>query len=88
MPFQKAIHVGKDEIAALTMEYYDERGTEDAETVWSLNLFLKRTYWKKRIMLGQFLHLEEKAELFYQIKDFLERHGFNFETKNNYELKK
>ena len=88
LPFQKAIHVGKDEIAALTMEYYDERGTEDAETVWSLNLFLKRTYWKKRIMLGQFLHPEEKAELFYQIKKFLERHGFNFETKNNYELKK
>ena len=85
--FGKAIHVGKDEITALTLEYYDGPGTEDTESVWTLNLFLKRKYSKKRIMLAQFLHPEEKAELFYQIKDFLERHGFNFETRKDYRKK-
>lgn len=86
-PFGKAIHVGRDEIEALTLEHYDGPGTEDTESVWSLNLFLKRTYLKKRIMLAQFLHPEEKVELFWKIKDFLEGHGFNFETKNNYKPK-
>ena len=83
-PFQKAIHVGKDGIKALTLEYYES--SED-ESVWTLNLIQKRENLNKRIMLAQFLHPEEKAKLFWKIKDFLEGYGFNFETKNDYKLK-
>ena len=83
-PFQKTIHVGKDGIKALTLEYYES--SED-ESVWTLNLIQKRENLNKRIMLAQFLHPEEKAKLFWKIKDFLERHGFIFETKNDYKLK-
>ncbi len=83
-PFQKDIHVGKDEIGSLTLEHYE---SSETESVWTLNLFLKRKYSNKRIMLAQFLHPEEKAKLFWKIKDFLEGHGFAFETKNNYNQK-
>jgi len=84
LPFQKDLHVGKDEIEALTLEHYD---SHEPEAVWSLNLILKRTYSNKRIMLAPFLHPKRKAELFYRIKDFLQGHDFDFETRNKYKLR-
>jgi hypothetical protein len=70
-----ALAIDRDQIAALTLEAYDE------ESVLTLNLFLKGLF-RRRVMLASLVHPEGKEILFREIERFLHDHGFSFETRN------
>jgi hypothetical protein len=70
------VAVERDQLHALTLERHDE------ESVLTLNLLLKGSLLKGRVMLAPMVHPDGKEVLFGEIAPFLREHGFRFETRN------
>jgi hypothetical protein len=73
------VRINKENLKALTLEHYEEH---DQESVYTLNLFQKPGVRPHRIMLASFVHLKDKAILFGEIREFLQKNGFEFQVKN------
>ena len=73
------VEIDKENLHALTLEHYEEC---DQESVYTLNLFQKPGVRPQRIMLASFLHPKDKAIHFQEIREFLEKNGFEFQVKN------
>jgi len=71
--------IDKQNLKALTLEHYED---SDSESVYTLNLFQKSEFQPDRIMLASFVHPKDKAVLFDEIREFLQKNGFVFEVKN------
>ena len=74
--FGPKIEIDKQNLKALTLEAYDE------ESGYSLNLFQKHGFRHHRISLANFVHPKDKAILMEEIREFLQKHGFVFDVKN------
>jgi hypothetical protein len=77
-PWSKA-RIYKHDLQALTLEHYKD---DDPESVYTLNLLQKSGVRTRRIMLAAFVHPEDKAILFEEIREFLQKNGFKFQIKN------
>ena len=77
-PWSK-LRIYKRDLQALTLEHYEE---DDPEAVYTLNLLQKPGIRTQRIMLASFVHPKDKAILFEEIREFLQKNGFEFQLKN------
>jgi hypothetical protein len=77
-PWSK-VRIYKQDLQALTLEHYKD---DDTEAVYTLNLLQKPGVRTRRIMLASFVHPEDKAILFEEIREFLQKNGFKFQIKN------
>lgn len=77
-PWSK-VRIYKQDLHALTLEHYEEN---DPESVYTLNLLQKHGVRPQRIMLASFVHPKDKAILFEEIREFLQKNGFEFQVKN------
>jgi hypothetical protein len=77
-PWSK-VETDKENLHALTLEHHEEH---DQESVYTLNLFQKPLIRPQRIMLASFVHPKDKAILFEEIREFLQKNGFEFQVKN------
>lgn len=73
------VEIDKENLHALTLEHYERT---DQESVYTLNLFQKPGVRPYRIMLASFVNPKDKAILFEEIKEFLQKNGFEFQVKN------
>jgi len=73
------VEINKENLHALTLEHYERT---DQESVYTLNLFQKPGARPHRIMLASFVHQKDKAILFEEIREFLQKNGFEFQVKN------
>jgi hypothetical protein len=73
------VRINKENLKALTLEHYEEH---DQESVYTLNLFQKPGVRPHRIMLASFVNPKDKAILFEEIREFLQKNGFEFQVKN------
>ena len=73
------VEIDKENLHALTLEHYERT---DKESVYTLNVFQKPGVRPHRIMLASFVHSKDKAILFEEIREFLQKNGFEFQIKN------
>lgn len=73
------VEIDKENLHALTLERYE---SPDQESVYTLNLFQEPGVEPHRIMLASYVHSEDKAILFEEIREFLQKNGFEFQVKN------
>jgi hypothetical protein len=78
-PFK--VRIDKLDLQALTLERYQGH-SRHGDTVFTLNLIRKGSLWPKRISLAHYVKLEDQAIIFEEIKEFLQKNGFVFDTKN------
>jgi hypothetical protein len=77
-PWSK-VRIYKQDLQALTLEHYDE---DEPEAVYTLNLLQMPGIRPQRILLASFVHPKDKAILFEEISEFLQKNGFEFQVKN------
>ncbi len=70
------VRIDKLNLQALTLGRYGR------ETVYTLNLIQKGLLWPKRIPLAEYVDLKDKAILFEEIREFLQKNGFVFDIRN------
>jgi hypothetical protein len=81
LPSSKAC-IEKQNLKALTLER--RKGGSTGESFYTLNLFKKRGLRHNRIILANFMHPEDLAILFEEIRGFLQASGFVFDVKNTW----
>ena len=73
------VEIDKENLHALTPEHYERT---DKESVYTLNVFQKPGLRPNRIMLASYVHPKDQAILFEEIREFLQKNGFEFQVKN------
>jgi hypothetical protein len=75
------VRIDKLNLQALTLER-DPRVPDSSIPVYTLNLLQKGALRPKRILLASYVPFYDRAILFEEIKEFLQKNGFKFETRN------
>jgi hypothetical protein len=75
------VRIDKLNLQALTLER-DPRVPDSSIPVYTLNLIQKGALRPKRILLASYVPFYDRAILFEEIKEFLQKNGFKFETRN------
>ena len=74
--------VDKQNLKALTLER--RKGGRTRESIYTLNLVKKGGFLHNRIILANFMHPEDLAILFEEIRGFLQKSDFVFDVKNTW----
>ena len=73
--------IEKKHLKALTMERYHTANEQD-EPWYTLNLFHEPLVFPRRLRLAFFVHQNDKAVICCEIRNFLNKNGFEFRYKN------
>ena len=74
--------VEKQDLKAFTLER--RKAGRTRESIYTLNLVKKSGFLRNRIILANFVHPEDLAVLFEEIRGFLQKSGFVFDVKNTW----
>lgn len=89
--FKSTVSIEKDNLESVTLEQHvfspPSFGESGQECVWTLNVFQKRRWRWKRVMIASLAHPEEKNRIYADLVGTLLKFGFLFQQKNDYEYK-
>ena len=82
IPFTRVVAIPRDQEIKLHFGRYDD-GSE-GESVTTLNIFSRTSWWTRRIMIAPLSHPEEKRQIFRDLRAFLSENGFRIQVNDEH----
>ncbi len=77
-----AVHLGRSNPVELTLEHVKTSGDPDTESILTLNIWDNECGFRRRHILGQWIAVDAKNDIFNHVLQFLEFHGFEVQARN------
>ena len=82
IPFSRTVAIPRTRSITLNFGNYSE--SDESESVATLNIISKDSWWKKRIMISALSHPTEKRKIFRSLKRFLTENDFLLHVEDNH----